>query len=75
MSAATKLPVLMKPTQVAEWLGCSRKEIYNKVSRGVFPPEAIVKLGTQLMFDEARLRQWVEANRGSGSHGIHDPSA
>lgn len=64
MSAAPKLPVLLRSEQVAAWLGCSTKEVRNKVHRGVFPPDAIIKLGTKLMFDEARLREWVEAGRG-----------
>jgi len=65
------LPDLMRPEQVAEWLGLlddedkpSTKAVYNMVARGEFPAEAIVRIGARLRFDADELRRWLAEKRG-----------
>jgi excisionase family DNA binding protein len=57
------LPVLLRPDEVAVWLGVTRKSIYNMIARGVLPSATMLKIGGSLRFDEARLREWITEKR------------
>lgn len=57
------LPVLRTPEQVAEWLGITRKALYIMVDRGQIPAIAVIRIGTRLRFDEARLKDWIAEKR------------
>jgi excisionase family DNA binding protein len=59
------LPELMRPEDVAEWLGITRQSVYIMVSRGEFPDATMVYIGARLRFDAVELKKWLAEKRGS----------
>lgn len=59
------LPVLRTPDEVAGWLGITRKSLYNMIDRGQIPLASIVRIGTRIRFDEARLKDWIAEKRAA----------
>lgn len=68
-SARSKvLPVLRTPEEVANWLGISRKALYNMLDRGQIPASAVFRIGgRRLRFDEHRLKDWIAEQRAAPS--------
>lgn len=61
---AFDLPELMRPDQVAAWLGVTVEALYKMVERAEIPPESVVRLGRRLRFDAEQLRAWLTEKRG-----------
>ena len=53
----TRMPVLLKPTEVAELLRTSRKAIYTMIERAQLP--GIVRIGRRVLVREDALLDWL----------------
>ena len=53
----THMPVLLKPTEVAELLRTSRKAIYTMIERDQLP--GIVRIGRRVLVREDALLEWL----------------
>jgi excisionase family DNA binding protein len=51
------MPVLLKPTEVAELLRTSRKAIYTMIERAQLP--GIVRIGRRVLVREDALLDWL----------------
>lgn len=60
-----ELPRLLTPTQVATWLGVSKKAVYHMVTRAEIPDACVVRIGTRLRFSASSLKQWLTEKRAS----------
>lgn len=60
---SVELPNLLTIDEAAEYLGVSRRTIYNLISSRKLP---VVKIGAQTRIDAEDLRRYVEAQKQRG---------
>jgi excisionase family DNA binding protein len=57
------LPHLIDAAEVATALGLSKWRVYELAREGVIPH---VRIGRSMRFDEAKVREWIEAGGSRG---------
>jgi excisionase family DNA binding protein len=55
------MEALLKATEVAELLGCSKSKAYELMASGDIP---VVKIGTSVRVKQDDLANWIEENKG-----------
>lgn len=62
--SAAPLKPLLTARQLEAILQVREARVYEMARTGIFPPGVVVRMGRQVRFDEAALREWM---RGGGS--------
>lgn len=62
-----KLPILLKPTEVATLLRTTTRAIYLRVQRGTLP--GVVRVGSRILVERDELISWLRESRVTSPEG------